>query len=114
MKCKAMITQKTMKQFNPFYIEPEQSTLLDDSQVLIINAFDLRDGKSLTQYLRDFRMDRETMDNFMSYLWLTLNALDQEESAQIVRNEQRLLEKQNAMSFSDINMSTWVPVYRKK
>lgn len=103
-----------MNQFNPFYIEPEQSTIMDDSQVLIINAFDIRKGKSLTEYLSDFRMCKTTMDNFMSYLWLTLNAKGCEESAQIVRNEQRKLQKRNAISFSDINLETWVPVYRKK
>ena len=63
-----------MNQFNPFYIEPEQSTIMDDSQVLIINAFDIRKGKSLTEYLSDIRMCKTTMDNFMSYLWLKLNA----------------------------------------
>ena len=114
MQFKYNAKNKTMKQFNPFYIEPEVSTILDDSQVLIINAFDIREGKSLTQYLRDFRMCKENMDNFMSYLWLTLNALDREEAAQIVRNEQRQLEKQTAMSFGDININTWVPVHRKK
>lgn len=103
-----------MKKFNPFYIEPEHPTILDDSQILIINAFDIRDGKSLTQYLSDFRMCKENIDNFMSYLWLTLNALDREEAAQIVRNEQRELEKQSVMSFGDINIEKWVTVYRKK
>ena len=104
----------TMKKFNPFYIEPTENTLMDDKSIIIINSFDLRDGKSLTEHLKIFHLYRDDMINFMSYLWLTMKSVDNDESAHIVRQEQLALEKHTVKGFSDINTNIWVPVAKKK
>jgi hypothetical protein len=82
-----------MKKFNPFYIDPLENTFMDEEAIIIINSFDLREGKSLTEHLKIFHLYRDDMINFMSYLWLTLKSVDNDESAHIVRQEQLVLEK---------------------
>ena len=103
-----------MKKFNPFYIDPSEDSLLDDKDLLIINSFDLRCGQSLTMHIASFDLHRDETLNLMSYLWLTLNCFGNEESSQIVRDEQRALENQKRQGFSDINPDNWVHVVRKK
>jgi hypothetical protein len=103
-----------MKKFNPFYIEPSANKLMANKDIIIINSFDLREGKSLTEHLKIFHLYRDDMINFMSYLWLTLKSVENDESAHIVRQEQKALEKHTVKGFSDINTDEWVPVAKKK
>ena len=105
---------KKMKKFNPFYIEPSTNILMGNKDIIIINSFDLREGKSLTEHLKIFHLYRDDMINFMSYLWLTLTSIGNDESAYIVRQEQKALEKYTVKGFSDINTDEWVAVAKKK
>jgi len=103
-----------MKKFNPFYIDPSTNILMANKDIIIINSFDLREGKSLTEHLKIFHLYRDDMIDFMSYLWLTLKSVDNDESAHIVRQEQKALETPTVKGFSDINTDEWVPVAKKK
>ena len=50
-----------MKKFNPFYIDPLENTFMDEEAIIIINSFDLREGKSLTEHLKIFHLYRDDM-----------------------------------------------------
>lgn len=96
---------------NPFYVEPSQNSCMEEEDLEVMNAFDLRKGLSLIQHLNTYKLHRHEAMHMLSYAWLNLTALDKDESAHIVRQCQRQLENQSSKTFSDINLKEWMPVY---